>query len=180
MVRHSTCWILLKIQWNFSPLTSSIATLSPLQHSSVITSCVCGKPSWSIDTVYCLSTVLTRISFFPSGLFLLFNMCKVYILCITLSSSKQYAHVLSHSLVQPCYSSLQFLFLRYLKYLPVMASPSRLLGDYIWHFVLRNLVFSLYLTLLFGYCQFFETSIYSCDGRRGLYIPLLKPLNEFL
>lgn len=53
---------------------------------------------------------------------------------------------------------------RPLKYLPVMASPSSVFEDCIWHFALRNLVFLLYFTLLFGYCQFPEISIYSSEA----------------
>lgn len=54
-----------------------------------------------------------------------------------------------------------------LKYLPVMASLSRLLGDFVWHVPLRNLMFSLHLTLLFGHRQVFETPIHSSKGRKN-------------
>lgn len=109
MVRHNTCWLfLLKTQGNLNPLTFSTACLSPLQYSNVTTSCVCQTQS---NTVYRLSTVLTRISFLYIKTAFAFYVYKVHILfrqSLALSRvvpNDMHFTILGHSLVQPCYSS---------------------------------------------------------------------------
>lgn len=77
------------------------------------------------DTTFCLSVVLTTITFFISPLLPFQCVLGVHIvqaeLGIMQSSPKQIR--ITVCLLQPCYSSLQFLCQRHQKYLPVIASP---------------------------------------------------------